>query len=394
MLEKIKKVKFFEHFYDIVFILAMVLIGEGIFEQLESKHFTPSFYVVIFFTFALLISLWFYQTIFINKYSENKYIENFFLFINMYIMVFLALSFHSVFGGHDENKTVENQNILNLYVGILCIVTALEYLTVVLINRKTMFKNRKTFAYVLMAVLVTVGIIFISYKAGTYHGESLRHGLFFALVFVMVVIPVTTMFICFKNDSIQFHHVVERFIILSVASFGESLMMFSEKIVHGSSIFEQMGRLSSFFFVMILVFAIYIMQLEKTVDSNIKTSGAMIIISHFFIYSSIIALPNALLVWKENNLVAIITLIISLTGFLFGTALNTIYKKEKHKFSIHFIASVWLIEILMCVILGVFYQNEIVMWIVTPLGLAIIAALQWSKIHEDQVIRFFSKKQA
>lgn len=257
-----------ELFYDLIFVYAISRLTSIISEPVNGGIAPFSLFAYIITSFVIL-QAWLYFTNYVNRYGQWKWYEYVIAIINMIAVIYMANTISS---------TWNNYFVFNVSMLIMLFTVVFLY-SVHAIKEKSL-KGAAGNSITILLVVCSIYII---------STLSILFGHMDVVIWLNVLAILTGAFLPFflkgKFDKsiINFPHLIERFELLTIITFGEAVV----GITHFFNV-------NSFDFVPILVFLIvigmfgsYVLQIHYLVDHHREERSLRLMFSHYFIVISI-----------------------------------------------------------------------------------------------------------
>ena len=308
-----KEVELIELFYDLIFVYAISQLTALINEPINGIIPSNSFFVYIITSFVILHA-WLYFTNYVNRYGTWKWFEYIIACINMIAVIFMT-------------NTIDVQwesMLLPFNVSMLIML-----LTVVLLYSVHAYKQRtlNCAAGNSITILSIVCSIYVIAILAILLGFS--HMVIWLDVIAVLCGAFLPFFIRgkFNKNIINFPHLVERFELLTIITFGEAIV--------GMTHFFDVNNLSLVpilvFFIIITMFGSYVVQIHNLMDHFREERSLRLMFSHYFIIISINLMTVALELihsGEVNHLFDAILIIVSLVMFYISIMVNKEYYSE------------------------------------------------------------------
>ena len=306
-----KKVELIELFYDLIFVYAISRLTTLIREPVNG--IMHPFFVYLIISFVIL-QAWLYFTNYINRYGKWEKHDYILTVINMIAVIYIA----------NTINTQWNQMVLPFNISMLVM-----FLTVIglyyIHDRKQ--ENKNNSAHNSIKIITIVCMVYVIALIALF-SNSLRFAIWIDAV--AVVIGAFLPFFLrgnFDKRIVNFPHLVERFELLTIITFGEAVV--------GMTYFFDITSLNlrSFlvFFIVLSMFAAYVIQIHRLMDHHREEMGFKLMFTHYFIIISInlITVVFELLHSGEfDPLFESIVMIISLIVFYISLMANKSYYKD------------------------------------------------------------------
>lgn len=266
---KEKKVELIELFYDLIYVYAIskltLLIEEPEGGIIPLSGFLR--YIVVCF---VILQAWLYLTNYVNRYGRWKWYEYGLTAVNMTATVYMA---NTISTEWNEMSLTFN---LAMLVMLLC-VAAMYFI-------QTRLKEQDTGAAKnsLIILAVDCALYFAAFMASAFHADQAVIWLDVAAVLVGAFLP---FFIRGKFDIsiISFPHLVERFELITIITFGEGVVGMTDFFdVRNFSL-----RPIMVFAVILALFGCYVTQIHYLCNHHRTDRSLLLMFSHYFIVISV-----------------------------------------------------------------------------------------------------------
>lgn len=253
---KAKRVSNYELFYDLVF----VFITTNLTRFIHGDHVTPfSLFVFITANFLFLI-LWSMETLYLNKYGQRDLLDILTIIASMFAIGSAGLHMELDFNKHGL--------AFNAWLTIAYAIIWLQYyLRGKTIKQTADFKNTKN--VLLSLITVSLMITLLAYLK-VFGSNILSTSLYFILVFAPLLFQNK-----FDYSLINFPHLVERYQLITIITFGECVIATITTYTQPISL---AGML--FFLGMSFLFMFYISQTHLNVEHHQSTVTNLYSYSH------------------------------------------------------------------------------------------------------------------
>ncbi|MFS1663552.1 low temperature requirement protein A [Streptococcus sp. zg-JUN1979] len=362
-MEKImpKRVSNYELFYDLVFVLAMRRLSS----YLHTPHFHLGSFLVFLGSTSLVLSIWFYQTVYLNKYGERDRLD---VLLNIPAM-FIIGNFALMLGlGLDEFGPRE----FLLYNSSMILAHLLILLQYYLRGKKIGFNHDIAASMKLLSMVIGYFVILVicGYVFRLYRFENHLFALFWMVPYLFPLL--------YKGyndiDRINFPHLVERCQLLTILTFGETVI----GVIQAYPVYETPVLGIVFFAGISFMFVAYISQTHLTIEHHQRVSGSAMLYGHLFIILGVSLTTVGMELLADHHHASYGLMLLSLGLVLYYVSLysTSIYNKALYRFSIsHYLVS--------AILLGL---GLIAMWLVRDYEvlLALVFALLCWEIPQQR----------
>ena len=310
MAVKEKKVELIELFYDLIFVYAISKLTSLISEPVNGGIPLNSLFVYIITSFVIL-QAWLYFTNYVNRYGRWKGYEYLIACINMIAVIYMA----------NTISTDWAFMVLPFNISMLIMLLTVVALYSVHANKE---KSMKGAAGNSISILIIVCCIYVITLLAILFGFTGY------VIWIDVAAVLTGAFLpfflrgSFDRSIISFPHLVERFELLTIITFGEAIVGMTHFFDIGS--FDLVPILV--FFIIITMFGSYVVQIHDLMNHHREERSLRLMFSHYFIVISInlVTVAFELVHNGEMNLwIAGGLLIISLIVFYISIMANKEY---------------------------------------------------------------------
>ncbi|MCR5026532.1 MAG: low temperature requirement protein A [Methanobrevibacter sp.] len=306
-----KKVELIELFYDLIFVYAISRLTTIVREPVNG--IMHPFFVYLIISFVIL-QAWLYFTNYINRYGKWEVHDYILTVVNMIAVIYMA-------------NTINTQwNQMALPFNISMIVMFLTVIGLYYIHDRRQ-ENKNNVAHNSIKLIIIVCMIYIVALIALF-SNNLHFAIWIDAVAV-VVGAFLPFFLSgdFDKKIVNFPHLAERFELLTIITFGEAVV--------GMTYFFDINSLNlrSFFvfFIVLSLFATYVIQIHRLMDHNSEETGFKLMFTHYFIIISINLMTvvfELLHSGEVDPLFESILMIISLIVFYMSLMANKSYYKE------------------------------------------------------------------
>ena len=316
-----KKVSWLELFFDLIFVAA---IAKATHVLLHLEHgVIPVEYL---FKFVLIfIPIWWSwvgQTLYTNRFGEEKLPHRLFMILQMFFMVVLTASLSTDFDSYYIPFLIG-------YCGVR-LVTAIQYIYTIRLETgaKREIAKRLGFGFLIGIAISLLSVFFDSWA---------RYILLYTGIFVDILIPIIYRRYL-KKVPVNTPHLLERFGLLTIILFGESIVSLVAIFETESFLWGKVAIILLAFLLIIAMWWQYFDNLEKKIDKEAVTSGQVIIYGHLFILMSLslfAALIQMTYLYEVNsNFLLILTFSTAFVYFLATMAVFHKYRIPAHRLKI------------------------------------------------------------
>lgn len=312
-----KKVELIELFYDLIFVYAISKLTALISEPVNGTVAPDSFFIYIITSFVIL-QAWLYFTNYVNRYGQWHWHEYILAIVNMIAVIFMA----------NTINTQWNQMFVPFNISMLVMLSTVFLLYLIQVKKHKTFDIAAGNSIQILSIVCSIYIIALLAILLGFHD---------IVIWIDVVAVITGAFLPFilkghfDEGVINFPHLVERFELLTIITFGEAVVgmtyFFDVTSFNITSILV--------FLIVISMFGSYVIQIHNLVNHHRVERSLRLMFSHYFIIISI-NLMTVAFEWlhsgEVNPHLEIGVMIISLIVFYASIMANKPYYKEGIKF--------------------------------------------------------------
>lgn len=340
---KIKPVELIELFYDLIFVYAISKLTAIVSEPVNGIIAPSNFFIYVITSFVIL-QAWLYFTNYVNRYGKWEWHDYALVCINMIAVIYMA------------NTISPNWASMSFTFNLAMLIMLLTVVVLYAIQARRE-KSLKGAAGNSISILSIVCVIYLLAILSIFLNVSAEY-----IIIIDVIAVLGGAFLPFfirghfDKSIISFPHLVERFELLTIITFGEA-------IVGLTHFFD----VSNFTFVPILVFFIvltmfgsYVVQIHNLMEHMRVERSLRLMFSHYFIVISINLVTVALELIHSgdvNPVFASVLMIVSLVIFYVSIMVNKEYYKENIKITKKDILSMIMVTILGIAIILIFISN-------------------------------------
>ena len=313
---KTKPVELIELFYDLIFVYAISKLTALISEPINGVIPPYNFFAYLITSFVIL-QAWLYFTNYVNRYGQWKWYDYAFACVNMISVIYMANTI-----SHDW-ATMAFPFDLSMLVLLLTVVALYS----IQARKEHSMDGAAGNSITILAVVCTIYVIAIL---------CTLFNLTDYVIWINVVAVLTGAFLPFfirgKFDKsiISFPHLVERFELLTIITFGEAIVGLTH--FFDTSNFNPVPILV--FFIILTMFGSYVIQIHRLMEHQRVERSLRLMFSHYFIVISINLVTVALELvhsGEVNHLFASGLMIVSLVVFYLSIMANKEYYKQNIK---------------------------------------------------------------
>lgn len=311
-----KKVSSWELFYDLIFVYAISRLTHMI-THLHDGHFSMMVYAEFLIATWAIFQSWVFQTTIINKFSTSKLSDLLGLFINMFAAMYVSLNINT-----DWSQTFIGFNTGMLMMnGSLLLQLWLNWKSESSPEQKLEQRN-----YMILLGIGSLGIL-LGLSLGYWIGVPFVVGVYFLQALIPMLLPQK-----FSDRSLNFPHLVERLGLLTIITFGESIVTLVGLVGEESK--DSLFMLLSFGLILIL-FWTYLTVTEGLMNHHQHVLGFFYMFLHYILITAVLTATAGWTYFTQVPSESIVPwLVISLSqAVIYLTLLGMgIYNKEESRF--------------------------------------------------------------
>ena len=307
-----KKVELIELFYDLIYVyaisrLSLFVEGDG------TGAFVPSFFRYIIYCLVILQS-WLYLTNYVNRYGKWHYHEIIIAAINMIAVLYMSNTIAA------ENTNIGIAFNLSMVITLLCVL--ILYIIVYIKNEEDISAAKNS----ILQLSITIFLYILAFIFSNLKSRELPVLLDLTAVMVGAFLP---FFLKgnFEAKIINFSHLRERFELLTIVLFGDSIVAISEFFNIEKFTFLP----TAIFIIIFLLFISYITQVHYLVNDKIVDRALRLMFTHYFIVIAINMLTISfkfILNNSDEHLFIAIHSLFAIVMFYISIYLNSKYYRE------------------------------------------------------------------
>ncbi|MBR0271642.1 MAG: low temperature requirement protein A [Methanobrevibacter sp.] len=327
-----KEVKLIELFYDLLYVYAISQLTSLINEPVGDMVPLGSIFVYVITSFVIL-QAWLYFTNYVNRYGEWKGYEYVLACVNMIAVIFMT----------NTISTHLSDMLLPFNVSMLILLLTVVALYSVRAYDEKSLSGAAGNSITILSIVCAIYVIAII---------ALLQGFGDIVIWIDVVAVLCGAFLPFfirgkfDKNIINFPHLVERFELLTIITFGEAIV--------GMTHFFDVSNLTLIpilvFLIIITMFGCYVVQIHELMSHFRQERSLRLMFSHYFVIISINLMTVAFELLHSghvNHLFNAVLIIISLIVFYVSIMANKEYYADGVVLSVKEI-----IEMLIFIIIG------------------------------------------
>ncbi|HEM3664047.1 TPA: low temperature requirement protein A [Streptococcus suis] len=306
---KAKRVSNYELFYDLVFVLAT----SSLTGLLHGDHIGFKEIVTFITANLIIMTLWMNETIYLNKYGERDFLDIFTIIPSMYLIGNMSLNFSNDF----EATALPFNAFLTLSYAIILLQYYLRgrkigFADDIKATMHMLVYNIATFA---LATLLVIGKLWTNDER---------------MLFVYLI-PMVISFLFqgkISHEPINFPHMVERCQLITIITFGETVVA----IVKNYPLLELPFEGILLFLAMATLFIFYISQTYLSIDHHRKADVTVLLYAHLVIVLGLNFFTVAMELFpSHHNDLALPMLIVGNILFYGGILSTSFYNQQIHQ---------------------------------------------------------------
>ena len=335
-------VELIELFYDLIFVYAISQLT-GLINEPIGGIIPPYNLFAYLITCFVILQAWLYFTNYVNRYGQWKWYEYLIVCINMIAVIYMAntisLDWESTYFIFD--------------ISMLIILLTIVLLYSVHAKKEKSMDGAAGNSIMILSVVCTIYLIAILCN---FYGS-------YQYVLVLNVLAILTgaflpFFIRghFDKSIINFPHLVERFELLTIITFGEAVV--------GLTHFFDVSNFSLvpilLFFIVLAMFGSYVIQIHRLAEHMRVERALRLMFSHYFIIISINLVTVAfelIYAGEVNTIFVSMLMIVSLMIFYISIMVNKEYYRQNIKLTKRDILKMVMVFIIGTAIILIFISN-------------------------------------
>ena len=360
-----KKVELIELFYDLIFEYAISKLTALISEPVSGTIPLSSFFVYLITSFVIL-QAWLYFTNYVNRYGQWKWFDYALAIVNMIAVIYMA---NTITTHWDGMLVPFNISMLVMLLTVVCLYSIQD--------RKQENKNNAARNSIqILSIVCTIYVIAL---------VAILLNLSSYVIWIDVVAVITGAFLPFflkgnfDKSIINFPHLVERFELLTIITFGEAVVGMTHFFDVTS--FNPMPILV--FIIVLSMFGAYVIQIHNLMNHHRVERSLRLMFSHYFVIISINLMTVAfelLHSGEVNPILESCLIIVSLVIFYTSIMANRPYYKDEVKFLKSDAIKMILLTLIGALIILIFMENVYLflagVLVITLANFSILAAIQ------------------
>ncbi len=339
---KVKPVELIELFYDLIFVYAISKLTALVSEPIGGIIPPYNFFAYLITSFVIL-QAWLYFTNYVNRYGKWKWYDYALACVNMISVIYMANTI-----SHDWASMAFPFDLAMLI--LLLTVVALYSIQA---KKEHSMQGAAGNSITILLVVCTIYVVAILCTIFNLTGY---------VIWINVVAVLTGAFLPFfirgKFDKsiISFPHLVERFELLTIITFGEAIVGLTH--FFDTSNFTLIPILV--FFIVLTMFGSYVIQIHRLMEHHRVERSLRLMFSHYFIVISINLVTVALELihsGEVNHLFASGLMIVSLIIFYLSIMANKEYYRQNIKLTKKDIMLMCIVTLVGVAVILIFISN-------------------------------------
>ena len=313
-----KPVSLLELFFDLIFVYAISKLT-GILEH-QATHSISLQSIWLYILAALVVlQVWLYQTNYNNRFTIGRWYENLVMIINMAAALFLS----NVLGEFTSFTIMEFDIAMIISFCTIAILYRIIY-----ISNKKGAEESKSFSNMLLAFILLYLIAILIILLPVSDTPS---------YFITGITVISGAFLpaflrrkdnAFDTRLVDFHHLTERFELLTIVTFGEMIVSLGTYFLPG-----EVDYVSILAFVIVLLFfGCYLIHNHYMLNRTMQTRGLVLMFSHYGIVISLNIITVAQTLVRKDEIDSTPLTVMMLIGtlmFMICLFANSIYYHRK-----------------------------------------------------------------
>ena len=313
---KIKPVELIELFYDLIFVYAISKLTSLISEPVGGIITLNSLFAYLITSFVIL-QAWLYFTNYVNRYCQWEWYDYALACINMIAVIYMA----------NTISTDWTSMAFPFDIAMLILLLTVVVLYVIQAKKEKSLDGAAGNSITILSVVCTIyviAILFIIFDFSQY------------VLWINVMAVLSGAFLPFfikghfDKSIISFPHLVERFELLTIITFGEAIVGLTH--FFDTTNFNLVPILV--FLIVLTMFGSYVIQIHNLMEHHRVERSLRLMFSHYFIVISINLVTVAFELihsGKVDHLFACGLMIVSLIVFYVSIMVNKEYYKQNIK---------------------------------------------------------------
>lgn len=310
-----KRVSNYELFFDLAFLLALRELNGS----LHMEHISLQNVLVFAMANIVLMNIWFNEVLYYQKYGDSRRIDIYTVIGLMFVVGHLGMSLN-----FDTASLLPGSSVVIQFNGLLFVAYGIILLQYWLKGRQLGFNRDMKLSMLSLGLYMVVLLPFITGLLGW--------GPWMMFVFVFpVFLPMILSFFYKEQEELptNFPHAVERWQLITILSFGESVIA----IIGTYSLGEHLLWSALLFFGMACMFINYMSQTFLGVDHHSKRPVGFLFYLHLMIVMGInmFTVSTELLADSHHAVLGHWMLVAGVTLFYLGTYGTTVFNQAMYR---------------------------------------------------------------
>lgn len=313
-----KPVELIELFYDLIYVYAISQLT-GLINEPIGGIIPPYNFFAYLITCFVILQAWLYFTNYVNRYGQWKWYDYLMVCVNMVAVIYMA-------------NTISLDWARTYFVfDISMLITLLTVVVLYSIQAKKeqSMKGAAGNSISILSVVCTIYVVAIICSILNFSFSEYVLGLNVLAILTGAFLP---FFLKgnFDKSIINFPHLVERFELLTIITFGEAVV----GLTHFFDIFNSNAVPILVFLIVIAMFGSYVIQIHRLVQHNRVERSLGLMFSHYFIIISINLVTVAFELIHSGSvdyLFVSMLMIVSLVIFYISIMANRQYYRQNIK---------------------------------------------------------------
>ena len=308
-----KPVQLIELFYDLIFVYAIAQLT-GLINEPVGGIIPPYNFFAYLITCFVILQAWLYFTNYVNRYGQWEWYDYILACVNMIAAIFMAntisLDWASMYFAFDISMLIMLLTVVILYA--------------IQAKKEKSMNGAAGNSISILAIVCTIYVIAISCHIFSFEDY---------VIWINVLAVLTGAFLPFfikgnfDKSIINFPHLVERFELLTIITFGEAIV----GLTHFFDVTDFNLVPILVFLIVITMFGSYVVQIHRLMQHERIERSLRLMFSHYFIIISINLVTVALELvhsGEVNYWFVSILMIVSLAIFYISILVNKQYYKS------------------------------------------------------------------
>lgn len=321
---KEKKVELIELFYDLIYVFAISKVTK-IIEEPEDGVISLDDFALYLLSALVVLQAWTYMTNYVNRYGSWRWYEYVLCAVNMVGALYMSISLTS-----DADAEVRRVFLSSMIV----VLSTVALLYIIQIRKSYLEPSAaRNSVFILAIVIATFALAqWVSYIGFPRESVYITAAAILEGAFLPLIIRGT-----FSADIVSFPHLVERFELLTIITFGESIVGMTEFFEPGHDTLVAV----TVFVTVVLMFGSYVTEVHYICDHHRVSRGLTLVYAHYALIIAVNLIDVAYLFFldaeADHGFTAAL-LIASMLLFYLSLYAMSVYNRPEYRFAWQHIA--------------------------------------------------------